>query len=94
MEEYGVFVELTPNLAGLAELREGGCPPRPGQSVAVYIKSIIPDRMKIKLVLIDTGGESAQPRAPKYFIDGRTSHISSWRYSPACASKLIESVFD
>ena len=44
IEDYGIFVELTPNLAGLAE-------PRPdvfiGQQASVYIKSIIREKMKI-----------------------------------------------
>ena len=39
VEEYGVFVELMPNLCGLAELRDGAAP---GKHCAVYIKSIIP----------------------------------------------------
>ena len=46
VESYGVFVELTPNLAGLAEYRSDVSP---GQTAAVYIKSIIPEKMKIKL---------------------------------------------
>lgn len=41
VENYGAFVELTPNLAGLAETKEGI---RVGQQVSVYIKSIIPDK--------------------------------------------------
>ena len=50
VESYGVFVELAPNLAGLAELREGDADRdllRIGQASVVYIKSILPDRMKI-----------------------------------------------
>lgn len=35
MENYGAFVELTPNLAGLAETKEGV---RAGQQASVYIK--------------------------------------------------------
>ena len=57
IESYGIFIELTPNLAGLAELqdsRTSGLDLSPGRSATVYIKSIIPERMKIKLVLIDT----------------------------------------
>ena len=50
IESYGIFVELTPNLAGLAEYKENVFPE---QSAAVYIKSIIPDKMKIKLIIID-----------------------------------------
>ena len=46
VEDYGAFVELTPNLTGLAEPRDDiVC----GQSAAVYIKSITPERMKIRL---------------------------------------------
>ena len=43
VEDYGTFVEIAPNLAGLAE----SCPDlRPGQAVSVYIKSILPEKMK------------------------------------------------
>ena len=98
VESYGVFIELTPNLAGLAEIREGtkdAVLARPGESVAVYIKSIIPEKMKVKLVLIDTYGGMAEATRLKYFIDPTTtSHISEWRYSPACARKNIETIFE
>ena len=100
IESYGVFIELSPNLAGLAELKEeGGAPDRAiiGSAAAVYIKSILPDRMKIKLVLIDASRAQAIPqRQPlKYYVDcEKLSHISRWRYSPERAHKIIESVFD
>jgi small subunit ribosomal protein S1 len=100
IESYGVFIELSPNLAGLAELKEeGGTPDRAiiGSAAAVYIKSILPDRMNIKLVLIDASRAQAIPqRQPlKYYVDcEKLSHISRWRYSPERAHKIIESVFD
>lgn len=100
IESYGVFIELSPNLAGLAEVKEeGGAPDRAiiGSAAAVYIKSILPDRMKIKLVLIDASRAQAIPqRQPlKYYVDcEKLSHISRWRYSPERAHKIIESVFD
>jgi small subunit ribosomal protein S1 len=100
IENYGIFIELSPNLAGLAELKDDGCTPDRaiiGSAAAVYIKSILPDRMKIKLVLIDAGRAQAIPqRQPlRYYIDcDSVSHISRWRYSPERAHKLIESVFD
>lgn len=98
VEDYGVFVELAPNLAGLAELRDNSRDAelaRPGEAVAVYIKSIIPERMKIKLVLIDRYSCEALPKKVKYYIDGeRVHHISSWRYSPYGARKQIESIFE
>ena len=97
IESYGVFIELTPNLAGLAEIRDGtadGEIARIGERVAVYIKSILPDRMKIKLVLIDSYHGVTPPPKLKYFTDCRSVyHIDRWRYSPDGASKIIESVF-
>ena len=97
IESYGVFVELAPNLAGLAEIREGTNDAniaRVGEYAAVYIKSILPDRMKIKLVLIDSYGGSIPSQRLRYFVDCNTvSHIDSWRYSPPDASKIIETVF-
>lgn len=45
----GIFVELTPNLVGLAEYKDGI---EYGQNVNVYIKRIIPDKKKVKLVII------------------------------------------
>ena len=98
IEDYGVFIELTPNLAGLAEIREDTRDAeiaKIGSTTAVYIKSILPDRMKIKLVLIDTYRGTPPERKNKYFIDcNETHHISRWRYSPAGAPKIIESIFD
>ncbi len=98
VENYGVFVELSPNLAGLAELRDDIPFLRDGdvsgRLAAVYIKSIIPERMKIKLVLIDSyRGELGAPTL-NYFIDcNKVQHIDSWRYSPAECKKIIETVF-
>ncbi|MBQ8407990.1 MAG: S1 RNA-binding domain-containing protein [Clostridia bacterium] len=98
VESYGIFIELAPNLAGLAELKDDAGLQSGDDSVgrlaAVYIKNIIPERMKIKLVLIDSyKGELPSPRL-KYFIDGGTvKHIDRWRYSPDACTKLIETVF-
>ena len=87
VESYGVFVEIAPNLAGLAEARADVYV---GQSTSVYIKSIIPEKMKIKLIIIDSF-DSEYPRETKYFHTG--DHIDSFIYSPECATKKIETVF-
>jgi small subunit ribosomal protein S1 len=88
IEDYGVFVELAPNLAGLAEVRPDI---QVGQSAAVFIKNIIPDRMKVKLAIIDcTDRESPIPDYEYPEID----HIDRWQYSPDGCDKLIESVFE
>ncbi len=92
VENYGVFVELRPNLAGLAEYREDV---RVGQVAAVYIKSIIPDKMKIKLIIIDSEDSDIYPEPLEYFIDTQImSHIDKWRYSPKNSKRIIESVFE
>lgn len=98
IEDYGVFIELAPNLAGLAEIREDTHDKdiaKIGNTTAVYIKSILPDRMKIKLVLIDSYRGNIHAQKIKYFINcEETSHISKWRYSPPNAPKIVESVFE
>ncbi len=89
VENYGAFVELTPNLAGLAESREGV---RVGQQASVFIKSIIPEKMKIKLIIIDTFEYKYHPAQPVYFT--RENHIDRFLYSPAGCKKTIETVFN
>ena len=91
VESYGVFVELTPNLAGLAEYRSDAIV---GRCAAVYIKSIIPEKMKIKLIIIDTGEEPKTKMPIEYFVDlNKVTHIDSWVYSPKKSKKKIESIF-
>lgn len=46
----GIFVELRPNLIGLADYKENI---EYGQEVNVYVKKIVPEKRKIKLVIID-----------------------------------------
>lgn len=98
VEHYGVFIELAPNLAGLAEIREESRPGLDltvGHGATVYIKSILPERMKIKLVLIDTYRTEHRPQEIHYFADAaHLKHMDRWRYSPLCAGKVVESVFE
>ena len=88
VEPYGIFVELTPNLAGLAEPREGV---RVGQQAAVYIKSLQPEKLKIKLALIDAQDGPVDPQPPRYFIT--EGPVTDWVYSPPGCSRRIESHF-
>ena len=98
IESYGIFVELAPNLAGLAELRcSTGTPIRAavGDLAAVYIKSILPERMKVKLVIIDAHPEAEYPEAPKYFVNvAELAHMGRWSYSPPGCPKRIETIFE
>lgn len=88
IETYGIFVELAPNLAGLAEYKPDV---RIGQSASVYIKSVIPEKMKVKLIIIDSFDSDYTP-VKKYFYSGE--HIDSFNYSPACANKKIDTYFN
>ncbi len=83
VESYGVFVELTPNLAGLAEPKSNIFI---GQTASVYVKSIIPDKMKVKLIIIDSF-DTSYTQNKKYFFDG--DHMDFWQYSPADSYKTI-----
>lgn len=88
VERYGIFVELRPNLAGLAEYVPGVVP---GQHASVYIKNLIPERMKIKLIIVDSF-DAEYPNEPvKYYND--SDFISHWVYSPENCNKKIETIF-
>lgn len=77
VKDYGSFIELTPNLSGLAENRISLTA---GDRVSVYIKSIRPERMKIKLQVIEKLGTVTHPPTFSYQItDGR---LERWVYSP------------
>ncbi|MBR3963364.1 MAG: S1 RNA-binding domain-containing protein [Oscillospiraceae bacterium] len=88
VEDYGVFVELAPNLAGLAE----SCSRlKPGQKASVYIKSLIPDKMKIKLIIVDSFEPENEPDEPEYYIT--KGHMDFWQYSPEGCSKNVSTFF-
>ena len=90
VEEYGIFVELAPNLAGLAEYRDDV---NPGEGYSVYIKSITPERMKIKLNLIDPIEPGNAEAAPLQYFFPASDHMTYWRYSPESCPRRIETAF-
>lgn len=89
IKDYGLFIELLPNLSGLAEPRAGYVE---GERVSVYIKSIQRQQMKIKLLLIDHLEPSDIPEPLTYFhTEGR---LDRWRYAPEdCQRPGAETVF-
>ena len=88
VEEYGVFIEIAPNLAGLAE----SCGDlTPGQAVSVYIKNILPDKMKIKLVVVNRELNRTLRFEPRYFIT--KGRLERWVYSTPQCRKHIETHF-
>lgn len=74
---YGCFVELTPNLSGLAEPVPGVSE---GDAVSVYIRSIQQDRHKIKLNILQVlPTQNPARRLPYRITEGR---IEKWEYFP------------
>lgn len=88
VEDYGIFVELTPNLAGLAEPRDDI---KAGQSVSVYVKAIIPEKMKVKLIIVDTCEDFPTAKPIEYYQE--EGKISYWCYSTESSPKKIISEF-
>lgn len=88
VESYGIFIELSPNLAGLAEPRENV---KVGDAASVYIKALIPDKMKVKLIIVDVFDNSNFPSKMNYFIN--SGHIDKWVYSTPESDKIITSEF-
>ena len=88
VERYGIFVELRPNLAGLAEYVPGVVP---GQHASVYIKNLIPERMKIKLIIVDSFDAEYPNEQVTYY--NTSDFIDRWVYSPEKSQKVIETVF-
>lgn len=95
IEPYGIFIELAPNLAGLAEVKmpfEGEIDPV-GRFASVYIKSIIPQRMKVKLVLIELLEKCVGTSGGDYLIGEDIDHIYEWEYSPRGSTKRVVTSF-
>lgn len=77
IKEYGAFIELFPNLSGLSEPKEFLCE---GDRVSVYIKSILPERHKIKLRVLERLPHEETPPPLPYFH--REGFLSDWKYTP------------
>lgn len=79
MKDYGVFIELTPNLTGLADYsKTANQPLKEDDRVSVYIKAIIPERRKIKLLLLHKLEPLSEPGPLRYYLpEGR---VQDWHY--------------
>ena len=75
IESYGIFIELAPNLAGLAEWKAGV---QVGQTASVYIKNILPQKKKVKLVLVDTYTAEKRTTPVNYYIE--EGNVADWIY--------------
>lgn len=75
IQDYGIFIELAPNLSGLADWRGDV---DLGDAVSVYIKSIRPESRKIKLQIIESLRTLREPEELRYFITGGV--VRDWNY--------------
>lgn len=84
IEPYGMFIELAPNLSGLAEFKEDYSV---GDAVSVHIKSINEEKMKIKLNLIGRANNDTRMKIKYFLTEG---NIKTFKYSPdSCITKNI-----
>ncbi|MCI2106316.1 MAG: S1 RNA-binding domain-containing protein [Intestinimonas sp.] len=89
IKEYGIFVELFPNLSGLAENRPGL---QEGDRVSVYLKSLNPEQMKVKLLIIERLPPDPSPPHWRYYVTG--GRLSHWHYAPdGCLKPGLETDF-
>jgi small subunit ribosomal protein S1 len=82
IQDYGTFVELAPNLSGLTEQTHDLTP---GDRVAVCIKSLVPQRRKIKLSVVGLLEPAATLPPLRYFV--REGVLRRWDYAPSDCSR-------
>ena len=58
----------------------------------MYIKSVLPDKMKIKLVIVEAFDEAEMAQELTYFVNG--DHIDRFDYSTENAQKEISTIFE
>ena len=81
---YGIFVELAPNLSGLAESVAGV---EAGDHVSVFLRAILPEKHKIKLNILEKLPAPLPVQPPEYFIT--SGHISRWDYYPGSKASTV-----
>lgn len=91
IEPYGVFIQLSQNLSGLAEVNKNV---RIEDNVNVFIKDINPETMKIKLNIVSS--ETPDPdyvNKVKFNYTSKHGRIEHWQYSPKGCSKQVGTRF-
>lgn len=90
VEEYGVFIRLSQNLSGLADVTDLEL--KPGDLVSARIQTIQDKNMKIKLTILEKVGTS-EDKSMRFKYRVTEPHIKDWVYSTPTAKKQIESHF-
>lgn len=88
--DYGVFVELTPNLLGLAEVYPDVAI---NDVVSVFIRGFVPDSMKVKLMITGVTGQKTGKTYYSYKLPS-CGFVKDWVYNTPNAPKKTESHFN
>lgn len=78
IKEYGVFVRISQNLSGLANIPTD-MEVKPGDIVSVHISNITRENMKVKLHIIDKISNNSEQLSFKYYVE--EPHIDKWVYT-------------
>lgn len=91
IEPYGVFIQISQNLSGLAEVNKNV---RLEDKVNVYIKDINAETMKVKLAIVSS--ETPDPdfiTKIKFNYTQKKGRIEHWQYSPKGCNKQVGTRF-
>lgn len=91
VETYGIFIEIAPNLVGLVDTDEND-DLTVGQTVSVFIKSVVPEKAKIKMAIVNKNIPGRTMFEPHFFLT--SGNIQHWKFTPEGCSKTIETVFN
>lgn len=89
IKSYGAFIEIAPNLTGLADFPEE-FDIHIGDSVCVMLKSANAEKLKVKLQIVSI---SDAPYKVRYNYKITEGIISKWRYTPKDSVKEIKTDF-
>ena len=84
IQDYGAFIALTPNLCGLAKPDPRLCE---GCAVSVYIRSIEPETLRIRLSVISVLDEA--PPMPALCFSKTSGRLTIWQYGNHAYAKCL-----
>lgn len=90
IKPYGAFIEITPNLTGLADIMEDSGY-EIGQSITVLFKSYNVEKQKVKLHIVKVSDVEYKPN---YIYRLNSGIIKEWVYTPEGSKKEIKTIFD
>lgn len=90
IKPYGAFIEITPNLTGLADIPEG-VELQVGDSITVIFKSSNVEKQKVKLAIVK---KSSMPYEIKYNYKVTSGILKEWVYTPYGSKKEVKTIFD